>query len=41
MGNSRELRLYGAYFLLTLSEGDVCWGARQEHLAREDQPVDA
>jgi hypothetical protein len=27
--------------LLTLSEGDVYWGVQQQHLAREDPPVDA
>ena len=30
-----------AVTLLTLCEGDVCWGVRQEHLADEDPPVDA
>lgn len=30
-----------AVTLLTLREGDVCWGVRQEHLADEDPPVDA
>ena len=29
-----------AVTLLTLCEGDVCWGVRQEHLAGEDPPVD-
>jgi hypothetical protein len=29
-----------AVTLLTLVEGDVCWGVRQEHLAGEDPPVD-
>jgi hypothetical protein len=28
-----------AVTLLTLCEGDVCWGVRQEHLAGEDPPV--
>jgi hypothetical protein len=30
-----------AVTLLTLCEGDVCWGVRQEHLTGEDPPVDA
>jgi hypothetical protein len=30
-----------AVTLLTLSEGDVCWGVRHEHLADEDPPVDS
>jgi hypothetical protein len=30
-----------AVTLLTLCEGDVCWGVRQEHLTSEDPPVDA
>jgi hypothetical protein len=29
-----------AVTLLTLLEGDVCWGAHQAHLGRDDPPVD-
>jgi hypothetical protein len=29
-----------AVTLLTLSEGDVCWGVHHKHLASEDPPVD-
>lgn len=30
-----------AVTLLTLAEGDVCWGVHEKHLGREDPPVDA
>jgi hypothetical protein len=29
-----------AVTLLTLFEGDACWGVNQKHLARDDPPVD-